>query len=215
MTGGRADGRGLDWAAGAAWLAPGREPRVLDAGCGAGGMAVQLAEAVGPAAQVVAVHGEPAAVAATSSLAAEHGPADRVEVVVGELPDAAAGAGPFDLLLASRVVHHLADETAGVRALAASLRPAGRLVLAEGGLPAAAARHHGWRRVLADTGLAEVGTRSFLLGVGPPLDADQPAYARGHLRDLLERLDGTLKEGNRRTLARLHRSQRPGRPRPP
>jgi hypothetical protein len=42
-----------------------------------------------------------------------------------------------------------------------------------------------------------------VLGVGPPLDADQPAYARGHLRDLLERLDGTLEESNRRTLARL------------
>jgi ubiquinone/menaquinone biosynthesis C-methylase UbiE len=71
-------GEELDWAAGvehlrladafsvalyreiAAWLAPGRESRVLDAGCGAGGMTVQLAEAVGPAGQVVAVDGEPA-----------------------------------------------------------------------------------------------------------------------------------------------------------
>jgi len=66
----------------------------------------------------VAVDGEPAAVAATSSLVAEHGLADRVEVVVGELPAAAARAGPFDLIWASRVVHHLADEAAGVRALA-------------------------------------------------------------------------------------------------
>jgi SAM-dependent methyltransferase len=246
----------LDWAAGvehlrladalsvalyreiAAWLAPGRESRVLDAGCGAGGMTVQLAQAVGPAGQVVAMDGEPAAVAATSSLVAEHGLADRVEVVVGELPAAAARAGPFDLIRASRVVHHLADEAAGVRALAASLRPAGRLALAEGGLPmgclpfdtgvgepgledrlaaaaarwfttlrgglpAATARHHGWTRVLADAGLVGVGTRSFLLEVGPPLDADQAAYVRGHLRDLLERLDGTLEESDRRALARL------------
>lgn len=249
-------GEELDWAAGvehlrladafsvalyreiAAWLAPGRESRVLDAGCGAGGMTVQLAQAVGPAGQVVAVDGEPAAVAATSSLVAEHGLADRVEVVVGELPAAAARAGPFDLIWASRVVHHLADEAAGVRALAASLRPAGRLALAEGGLPmrclpfdtgvgepgledrlaaaaarwftalrgglpAATARHHGWTRVLADAGLVGVGTRSFLLEVGPPLDADQAAYVRGHLRDLLERLDGTLEESDRRALARL------------
>jgi SAM-dependent methyltransferase len=153
-------------------------------------MTVQLAEAVGPAGQVVAVDGEPAAVAATSSLVAEHGLADRVEVVVGELPAAAAGAGPFDLIWASHVVHHLADEAAGVRALAASLA-------------AAAARHHGWTRVPADAGLVGVGTRSFLLEVGPPLDADQAAYVRGHLRDLLERLDGTLEESDRRALARL------------
>lgn len=72
-----------------------------------------------------------------------------------------------------------------------------------GGLPAATARHHGWTRVLADAGLVGVGTRSFLLEVGPPLDADQAAYVRGHLRDLLERLDGTLEESDRRALARL------------
>jgi hypothetical protein len=39
--------------------------------------------------------------------------------------------------------------------------------------------------------------------VGPPLDADQAAYIRGYLRDLLERLDGTLEESDRRALARL------------
>ena len=72
-----------------------------------------------------------------------------------------------------------------------------------GGLPAATVRHHGWTRVLADAGLVGVGTRSFLLEVGPPLDADQAAYVRGHLRDLLERLDGTLEESDRRALARL------------
>jgi hypothetical protein len=43
---------------------------------------VQLAKAVGPAGRLVALDGEPAAVAVTSSLVAEHGPADRVEVVV-------------------------------------------------------------------------------------------------------------------------------------
>jgi hypothetical protein len=68
---------------------------------------------------------------------------------------------------------------------------------------AAAARHHGWTRVLADAGLVGVGTRSFLLEVGPPLGADQAACVRGHLRDLLGRLDGTLEEGDRRALARL------------
>jgi hypothetical protein len=72
-----------------------------------------------------------------------------------------------------------------------------------GGLPAAAARRHGRTRVLADAGLVGVGTRSFLLDVGPPLDADQAAYVRGHLPDLLERLDGTPQASDRRALARL------------
>jgi hypothetical protein len=70
-------------------------------------------------------------------------------------------------------------------------------------LAAATARHHGWTRVPADADLVGVGTRSFLPEVGPPLDADQAAYVRGHLRDLLERLDGTLEESDRRALARL------------
>ncbi|HXP14970.1 MAG TPA: SAM-dependent methyltransferase, partial [Actinomycetes bacterium] len=57
--------------------------------------------------------------------------------------------------------------------------------------------------MLADAGLVGVGTRSFLLDVGPPLDADQAAYVRGHLPDLLERLDGTPQASDRRALARL------------
>jgi hypothetical protein len=39
--------------------------------------------------------------------------------------------------------------------------------------------------------------------VGPPLDADQAAYVRGHLPDLPERLDGTPQASDRRALARL------------
>jgi hypothetical protein len=55
----------------------------------------------------------------------------------------------------------------------------------------------------ADAGLVGVETRSFLLDVGPPLNADQAAYVHGPLPDLLERLDGTLEESDRRALARL------------
>jgi SAM-dependent methyltransferase len=112
----------------AGWLASGRGSRVLDAGCGTGGMTAQPAKVVGPAGRVVAVDGVPAAVAATSSLVAEHGLADRVEVVVGELPDAPAGAGPFDLIWVSRVVQDLADEAAGsTRPLQCPTRPAQQL----------------------------------------------------------------------------------------
>jgi hypothetical protein len=91
-------------------------------------MTAQLAEVVGPAGRLVAVDGEPAAVAVTSSLVAEHGLADRVEVVVGELPDAPAGAGLFDLIWVSRVVLHRADEGVGsTRPLQCPTRPARQL----------------------------------------------------------------------------------------
>ena len=91
-------------------------------------MTAQLAEVVGPAGRLVAVDGEPAAVAVTSSLVAEHGLADRVEVVVGELPDAAARADPFDLIWVSCVVQDLADEAAGsTRPLKCLPRPAQQL----------------------------------------------------------------------------------------
>jgi hypothetical protein len=64
----------------------------------------------------------------TSSLVAEHGLADRVEVVVGELPDAPARAGPFDLIWASRVVLHLADQAVGsTRPMQCPTRPARQL----------------------------------------------------------------------------------------
>jgi hypothetical protein len=88
-------------------------------------LTVQLAKAVG---QAVAMDDVPAAVAATSSLVAEHGLADRVEVVVGELPDAPARAGPFDLIWASRIVQDLADEVAGsTRPMQCPTRPAQQL----------------------------------------------------------------------------------------
>jgi hypothetical protein len=125
-----------------------------------------------------------------------------------------------------------------VRELAASLRPGGRLALAEGGvqlrclppgvglgepglegrldaagdrwfaalrarLPDAVPRRHGWTRLLGDAGLVEVGTRSFLLELGPPLTATQAAYVRHHLRGLVARLDDELDPVDRQALLRL------------
>lgn len=222
----------------AAWLDPPPGATVLDAGCGAGGMTARLAEAVGPGGRVVALDAEPAAVAATGELVAARGLAGRVEVTAGELPGAVAGHGPFDLIWASHVVHHLPDEAAAVRALVGRLRPGGRLALAEGGLPmrclpvdvglgrsglesrleAAAARWfaglraglagsvprpHGWPRLLAEAGLVGVGTRSFLLELGPPLTPGQAAYVRDHLQGWLDRLEADLDQDDREVLGRL------------
>jgi SAM-dependent methyltransferase len=155
-----------------------------------------------------------------------------------KLPGAAIERGPFDVVWASHVVHHLPDESAAVRELATSLRPGGRLALAEGGvhlrclpsgvglgepglegrldaagdrwfaalrarLPGAVPRRRGWTRLLGDAGLVEVGTRSFLLELGPPLTATQAAYVRHHLRGLVARLDDELDPVDRQALVRL------------
>lgn len=118
----------------ARWLLSGQEQLVADLGCGAGGMTVALAAAVGRDTRVIAVDGQPALLAETRRRTAEvTGVA--VETVVADL-----AAGPprevanADLIWASSVVHHLPDQTAAIRELARALAPAGLLALGEGGL---------------------------------------------------------------------------------
>src|SRR6266545_8114377 len=127
------------------WLAPALGSRALDAGCGAGGMTVLLAQAVGPAGRVVAVDAEPSALAAVHNRLSDLGLDDRVELIRHDLQpadssstspqDARAPFGDdFDLIWAAHAIHHLPDQAAAVRSLAGWLRPGGRLALAEGGL---------------------------------------------------------------------------------
>jgi SAM-dependent methyltransferase len=129
----------------AGWLSPATGSRVLDAGCGAGGMTTLLARAVGPAGHVLAVDAEPSALAAVRDRLADLGLDGRVETIRHDLHTAdASGSSPlggrapfgddFDLIWAAHAVHHLPDQAAAVRSLAGWLRPGGRLALAEGGL---------------------------------------------------------------------------------
>ncbi len=123
------------------WLALKPGALVADVGCGAGGMVELLAEQVGPTGIVYAVDGEEAMRAATSALAESCGVSAWVKVLGGDLEheDLKAILGrEVELVHASAVVHHLADEVAGLRRLATALRPGGRLVVVEGGL---ATRH--------------------------------------------------------------------------
>lgn len=117
-------------------LAPGS--RAADVGCGAGGMAVVLAERVGADGQVCAVDSEPALLQRTRERAEEHGVAAWTRTVEadlgGELAGTAALGEPFDLVWASHVVHHVPDQQAAIGQLAGLVAPGGRLVLAEGGL---------------------------------------------------------------------------------
>jgi SAM-dependent methyltransferase len=128
----------------AAWLAPPAGAKVLDAGCGTGGMTVPLARAVGPSGRVVAIDGEPAALAALRAHLNALGLGGRVETIRRDLQpgsgggDQAEASAPFvdafDLVWASHSVHHLPDQAAAVLSMAGWLRPGGRLALAEGGL---------------------------------------------------------------------------------
>ena len=136
----------LDWLA----LRPGTT--VADVGCGAGGMVELLAEQVGPTGMVYAVDAEAAMRDATSALAESCGVAAWVRVLDGDIEnvDLASILGrEVDLVHASAVVHHAADEVGCLRRLATGIRPDGRLVVVEGGLTT--------RHLPADCGVGRPG----------------------------------------------------------
>ncbi|MBX9362215.1 trans-aconitate 2-methyltransferase [Streptomyces sp. WAC04114] len=121
-----------------AWLArevtePGL---IVDAGSGPGVVSCLFAETF-PGARIVAVDGSEPLLERARARAERQGVADRFSTVVGELPDVLDELDyPADLLWASRTLHHLGDQRAGLAAFAARLAPGGTLALMEGGLPA-------------------------------------------------------------------------------
>jgi len=117
-----------------AWLAPSAGSRVADIGCGAGGMSVLLADAVGPDGHVIAVDGESVLLNATIERARRAGLVDRVRPLEHDLSAGPAPLEGLDLVWAAHVVHHLPDQQAALNGLAAALDSTGRLALAEGGL---------------------------------------------------------------------------------
>ena len=143
-----------------------------DIGCGAAGMALALARAIGRDGLVLAVDGNADVLAAARSRLDEalDAEAARVETVLANLDEAhghshghgdgdapgieavrdALPPGGADVIWASASVHHLADQQAGVTALAGLLSPGGRLALAEGGLKS---RHLPWELGIGAPGL--------------------------------------------------------------
>ncbi len=120
------------------WLGVKPGALVADVGCGTGGTVELLAEAVGPTGMVYAVDGDEVMRSATQALADSCGVSAYVRVLDGDLErDDLRDIlhREIDLVHASAVVHHLADEVDGLRRLATGLRDGGRLVVVEGGLP--------------------------------------------------------------------------------
>jgi SAM-dependent methyltransferase len=166
--------------------------RVVDVGCGAGGAACAFGQRpeVGG---VVAVDRDPRLVAVGRRRAAAEGIADRVRWACGEVARLALPPGSADLVWASGVIHHVADQQAAVDELARLLRPGGVLALVEGGLPLRCLPHDvGIGRPGLEARLDEARARWFedLRAEldGPPLPYGWPAaLARSGLADVRTR----------------------------
>ncbi len=161
-------------------------PTVLDVGCGAGGMAVALVEALSArgGGTVVLVDATPelldAATTAARTAAAYEGDTAKAAVKVRPvLADLVTErpvdlAGPVQLVWASNVVHHLPDQRAAVAGLVEAIAPGGWLALAEGGL--------------------EGKFLPWDLGVGEPGLQDRLAAARAHWFALMrENTEGSVR----------------------
>lgn len=96
-----------------AGLAPGM--RVLDVGTGAGDVALQAAEIVGPTGSVVAVDENPQ-ILRTAFARAQAAGLDNVSFVAGDCPEVPAGR--FDAIVGRLVLMYAGDPVAMMRALA-------------------------------------------------------------------------------------------------
>jgi len=109
---------------------------IVDVGCGAGGMsklfANELARRGGGT--IVLVDATPALLAEAQRAVVAKGV--EVRAVAGDLADVALpeSVPEADLVWASGVVHHVADQQAALATLGAALKPGGVLAIAEGGL---------------------------------------------------------------------------------
>lgn len=105
-----------------------RVERVLDLGCGTGGSTIVLAEDTD--AHVTAVDIHPPFLATLRARAEEHGLADRISTVAGDMANAASVGADFDLIWAEGSAYSIGFENA-LRCWRPLLRPAGCLVVTE------------------------------------------------------------------------------------
>lgn len=133
---------------------PGAGERVLDVGCGTGGLVVALARAVGTGGRVCGIDPSAAMVRSTRRKAEQAGVAVEVQAAAIErLPFETAS---FDRVYATLMLHHLPDDvlSAGLAEVRRVLVPGGRLHVAE--FAGLAPLHRGPKVPWADT-LAAAG----------------------------------------------------------
>lgn len=102
---------------------------VLDVGCGAGDMLIDLIREVAPGIQAIGVDSSAAMVATASQRAAEAGV--DVEFRVGDAESLDFGDASFDAVQCTRVLMHLAQPDQAIREMARVLKPGRRLVISE------------------------------------------------------------------------------------
>ncbi|UFP94910.1 class I SAM-dependent methyltransferase [Gloeobacter morelensis] len=105
------------------WRPEPRPIRILDAGCGTG-VSTEYLAVQNPEAQVTAIDISEASLALAKRRCAGYA---NVQFAQMSLTDAGGLEGSFDLINCVGVLHHLADPTAGLAALAAKLAPGGLL----------------------------------------------------------------------------------------
>lgn len=112
-------------------LAPRRGARVLDAGCGVGLVSAWFSEHVGPSGLVVGcdLSGPHLQLARDQPVLTGH----QLGFVQCDIATPPFRDGSFDLIWCANTINHLTDPVAGIRRLAATLRPAGRLALVQSG----------------------------------------------------------------------------------
>ena len=103
------------------------DSHVLDAGCGTGLMTTWLAD-LAPAGLALGVDLSTGHLRHARSRMPAHPSLQFLQADMTRLPLAV---GPFDLIWSSNAINHLHDPVAGIQALAAKLRPGGRLVLGQ------------------------------------------------------------------------------------
>ncbi|MCF8132363.1 MAG: class I SAM-dependent methyltransferase [Synechococcus sp. Tobar2m-G35] len=152
--------------------APGPAPRILDAGCGTGVSTDYLVH-LNPGASVTAIDISAGALEVAGERLRRSGGEAAVRFACRSLLDL-AGEGPFEHINSVGVLHHLADPSGGLRALAGVLAPGGLLHLflyADGGR---------WEihRLQRSLRLLGVGTGAQGLELGRRLLAELPADNR-------------------------------------
>ncbi|WP_406864864.1 methyltransferase domain-containing protein [Streptomyces sp. HUAS MG47] len=134
---------------------------VLDAGCGTGRALTPLREAVGPQGSVIGADLTAEMLAAAVAAGRDEG----VQLVRTDVTRLPVRTGALNAVFGAGLISHLPDPAAGLRELARTVRPGGRLALFHPVGRAALAARHG-REITPDDLRAEPNLRPLLAGSG-------------------------------------------------